>query len=206
MPITYEIIHDPGREARGIQCLTFTVNGEPSLKWFHPCTIEGLSRTYYVERCINALKAGLSREAFGGPVATIRSADGPARQVNLNPGGRGKVFHEDAEAAETTTRSGKTVRRGGRRYRYSLGGQPSEESYPTEAAAKEACAVAAFMTRGKLGRLVEVESAFKSEYDQACVASMDSGSVIATAEDGTRYAVRLAAGEVPRFKVIQSEE
>lgn len=171
---------------------SFLVDGTPSLKWFPECKVEGLAPTYHVDRCISRLKAGRSREAFGPapevsvggvPLRTeddsqetkaleaMKSAGVPeslAKQAveqlkKLQGKGRGRVYSEEGKAPEGTTDSGKP-RTARPVWRYSLDGKPSEKTFPTEAAAREACATAAFMTRGKLGRLAEVKAALEAQF------------------------------------------
>lgn len=194
MAIEYQVILDESKAGRvdkngaPLECYTFTVNGTPSMKWFKPCQVEGLLATYYVERCIGRLKAGRSREAFGGPVLAMGAA--------------GDLVWMEAPAPRGS------VRRCEKRNRwvYTLDGREAEQTYPTEATAKEACACAAFMTRGKLGRLKEAVETFRACHGKGCEVRIKGRAVVAVAEGcGTRYAVGFDAAGV-RFKSLTAEK
>lgn len=206
--IEYKIVHDPDREGRGVQCLTFTVNGEPSMKWFHKCGVEGLPEDHYVTRCIDRLKAGRSREVTGGPVVGMTS--GGDSKLLAEQKGRGRVFPEDTKPTETETGSGKRVKRSGTVYRYELDGEKSKETYPTEAKAKEALAVKAFMSRGKLGRLEEAQGAFTAFCKENKLGKgevfvcPERHRVLARDKDGTEYVVGFGRDEVS-FKPLAEE-
>lgn len=77
--------------------------------------------------------------------------------------------------------------------------------FATEQEARRAAAIAAFMTRGKLGRLKEAEEQFEAEYGVTGRAAYDGKSVTVVSEDGARYAVRLMPGRPPVFKPLKTE-
>jgi hypothetical protein len=182
---------------------SFTVDGVPSLHWLPQCDVPGLPKDYYIQRTLNRLRSGRSKEAFGDapqvavdgvPVAVtsltedrfqaiesqLRSAGVPdslvastLRSLRQASGqGRGSVYPDPTPAAPTTvvSRGGQTKTREARPlWRYSLDQLESSETFPTEAAARAACALAAFMTRHKLGRLAEVQARLEAEFPgQAC--------------------------------------
>lgn len=135
----------------------------PSLKWFHECAVIGLPKTYYVDRCINRLKAGRSTEAFGMMTILVDGVPHEAR-VRGTPLGRAHVYLDPSppEIEEVALHGGGTKRREKRKgYRAMVDGIELATEFPTEAAAKAAAATHAFMTRNKLGRLSHVLERFK---------------------------------------------
>lgn len=136
---------------------SFLVDGVPSLLWANECHVQGLPKTYYIDRVIGRLKEGRSA-AFGA--AAVKVGD----QVFSAPPGktvRASVVQKAAagavkfEAAPGGTLKPREPRPS---WTYVLDGTESKETFPTEQAAKTACAIKAFMTRGKLGRLDEVRA------------------------------------------------
>lgn len=184
----FQVVHDPDRENRGIQCYTFLVDGVPSLKWFHRCHLSGHAPTFYADRCIGRLKKGLSREAFGGPAVMLAGASAAP------PAGRGKVYQ--AGTVAYTSKAGKSVERAA--WKYDLDGQCCGETYPTEDAAKAACALAAFMSRGKLGRVGEAQAALEAAHPGcSCKVSVCAKKHKVVAEvDGKPVAVAFTAAGV----------
>lgn len=154
----FQIIHDEarGKTSAGRKVWTFTVDGTPSLYW---CPTRPA-----VERVISRLKMGRSREAFGG--AAVVAGD---RVIGTaGPGsGRGSVTSR-APATPThtvTMGSGRTKQRDNpSTWHYSLDGTECSESFASEAEARSACAIRAFMTRGKLGRIAEAQSALEARH------------------------------------------
>lgn len=191
MNIEYKVVKDESKVGKvdkngaPLECYTFTINGMPSMKWFKPCMVEGLPEDYYVQRCIGRLRNGRSREAFGGPIVTA--------------GVDGNVF-----VSATQPPRGFVSRCAHRkRWVYTLDGSEASETFPTEAMAREACAIAAFMTRGKLGRLAEAAEAFRAEHNKACDIRVEGHGIVAHSECGARFAVSLTAGNAPRFKRME---
>lgn len=183
------------KDGAPLECYTFAVNGAPSMKWFKPCLLprEQLppaydaalpTEEYYVRRCIGRLRQGRSREAFGGP------------SLAMGPGGV-LVQQQAAPARGTVCRCDQT-----RRWKYTIDGREAPDTYPTEAQAREACAAAAFMSRGKLGRFAEAAEAFRQCHGKGCEVRVEGRGVVAVAEGcGTRYAVGFDAQGV-RFKAL----
>lgn len=216
---------------------TFLVDGAPSLKWFRECTVLGLPKTYYVDRCVARLKAGRSREAFGDApevrldgraldpgaapdrdriAAALRSqglGEGRVGHVlrTLSAGGgvhrgRGGLHREEPEPAPASegapaTRSGKPSP-SRPAWRYVLDGRRSTQSYPTEQSARAACAVAAFMSRGKLGRLAEAQGALEAAYpDRPCkVWACAKEHCVRAKVDGAEYLIRWEPDGSFKFK------
>ena len=143
---------------------SFLVDGVPSLKWLPECNVPGLPKTYYIQRTINRLMSGRSSEAFGSNPTVI---DGAGRIMAMpHRAGRG-VVRKIEPTVESTT-----VVRGGRTktvepkptFRFTIDGVESKEEFTTEQIAKTACAVAAFMTRGKLGAIPAALEKLKAEF------------------------------------------
>lgn len=207
--------------------LTFLVDGKPSLKWFRECAVEGLPKDYYVQRCIKRLQSGFSREAFGdaptilkdGVPVTVDVGDRVSAEEFLVkagfdrsrvkamlaklPSGKGRGAVEEIPAdGQRTTGSGKVVQ-ARPRFRYVLDGKPSVETFPTEAAARAACAVQAFMTRGKLGTLGLIEAALRAAHPGkscevwACAADHE----IKASVDGKQVAIGWEPDGSFRFKI-----
>lgn len=159
----------------------------PSMKWYRECNVPGLPKTYYVERCINRLKAGRSSEAFGG------------HQV-VTEGGHVVGISKAAKQGRATVKaaSGPTEVK-------IVGGKPREArrgfvgvvdgtslgEFPTEAAAKSACAIHAFMTRNKLGRIHHAMERLQAEFHgKECkvFACCERHEIVATV-DGAEYSI-----------------
>lgn len=203
----FKIIHDAERAeaTRGRKAFTFTVDGVPSLMWFPDASSEdhpGRPADYFVQRAIGRLNAGRSTEAFGGPVAVasageVRAASQPAR-------GRVEQLGQPTEA--TIDIRGKP-QSGRPRFTYTLDGKPSEDSYATEAEARAACAVAAFMTRGKLGKIQAAHSALQEEYPGAecAVYVCDKRHKVCATVDGEEYHVGFEPDGTFKFKKLVEE-
>lgn len=153
----FKVTKDEGRESRGIrQCYTFLCDDEPSMMWF--------PTEHAANRCISRLQQGRSREAFGGE-SLVRSAAGDVSSVDTQQG-RGKVVKKDSEVTteEVTMKSGlKKVRETSGTFSYELDGCECEETFSSEQEARTACAIKAFMTRGKLGKANAKEETSKTK-------------------------------------------
>ncbi len=173
----YNIFKNEDKEKAGLPCLSFTIDGYETMMWFSPCKVNGLNENYYVERCINRLKQGRS-EAFGGP---------------------GVVQNEKLLASGRKVRA-RTFESSPRRWKYELDGKACEEHYPTESLAKEACAVKEFLTRGKLGRLKEIEESFKTKHGKECKAYVKNNKITIDAADDKYFAAFEATGNIVFIK------
>lgn len=211
----FKVIHDPEREesSRGRKAFTFTVDGVPSLMWFpnassvdHP----GRPADYFVQRTIRRLQEGRSTEAFGdsfspqvlpeGDVA-VRGAIGKVPRA-----GRGKVLELPPQEDTPTTDIRGKPRVARPRYTYELDGKTSEESYHTEAEAKAACAIAAFMTRGKLGKVAAAQAALKEQFpdgEEVEVYACAEKHKVCAVVDGEEYAVGFEPDGSFRFKKVE---
>jgi hypothetical protein len=167
----------------------------PSLKWFRECNVAGLPKTYYVDRCVGRVKAGRSAEAFGQSAVVL--ADGkPVGFAAVEKGrGRGAVYAETgpAKVAMVTGRGGLAKPREERKgFKAKVDGAELPRTYPTEAAAKAACAIHCFMTRHKLGRVAHVLERLKEEFPDAkehkAWACCQENAIRATV-DGVEYAI-----------------
>jgi hypothetical protein len=194
MPV-YEVVKDERKEERGVPCLTLLIDGRPTLIWCPKCETPGLGEDYFVRRKIARLKAGRADALASG--AAPRTAGLPGKKRTA------RVFQSDAAPGLITTGSGKQ-REAPRRWRYELGGEPSEGDYATEAQAREACACAAYLTRGKLGRLAEMEAAFEGQHGKACEARVcpERHKVVLSDEGGTEYVAGVQPDGTFRFKAI----
>jgi hypothetical protein len=109
-------------------------------------------------------------EAAGVAPALVQSTLQNLRQASGQ--GRGSVHQVETSGEPTTvvSRGGQSKPREARPvWRYTLDGLDSTDTYPSEAAARAACALAAFMSRHKLGRLKEVQARLEAEFPgQAC--------------------------------------
>ena len=104
------------------------------------------------------LSKGIPADQVARAMDVVREASKP---------GRGSVLKDrgDPKVEEVTSHGGRTKPREKRAgWRYTLDGVQSEDSYPTEAAARSACAFAAFMTRGKLGAVPTVLAVLQSQF------------------------------------------
>lgn len=164
---------------------TFTVDGAETLIY---CPTE-----YAARRKVQRLQQGRT-DALGGPV--LMTGGGPVRTAAP----RARVFREDGEPSYTTTRAGKR-REVPKGWRFELDGTCCQGTYATEAEAREACAVRAYLTRGKLGRLKEAEEAFVAQHGKPCEVKVQGGKITAHAEDGSCHSVGFFPGQV-RFKEI----
>lgn len=190
---------------------TFLVDGFPSLKWFRACEVQGLSPTYYVDRCINRLKAGKSREAFGGIQVGVENS---GRMVVMGEtAGRGIVY-QDTSPPEVSMVNGK--RREKRKgFKFSCDGVEASQVYPSEQAARAACAIHCFMTRSKLGCIPKVLLRLKEEYPNgdckvwACKETNGIRAMVGETEYLIAWLDPSKSGtgqwEVEKFKQITSE-
>lgn len=189
-----EVYQDADKASRGTQSWTFRVDGQASGLW---CPTEHAAR-----RVVSRLLAGRSREAFGG--AVIATAGGTVVAMRSQPAracvecvetpvaemrklGSGKSKPAVAQSSWRATVDGKEV-----------------GVFGSEPEARAACALRAFMTRGKLGRLKEAEEAFRQIHGKTGSCHYDGKSVVLVSESGDRYAVKLAADEPPAFKPLGS--
>lgn len=175
---------------------TFSVDGQNSGMW---CPNEHAAR-----RIVNRLLQGKSREAFGGAVAVSAGAGVSAQ----NQGGRGKVYQSEEKiepkirklgSGKEKTASTKTV------WVAEVDGKEVGK-YENERDARVACAVKAFMSRGKLGRLKEAEEKFKELHGKAATVTYDGKTVKAVTKSGEEYAVGLTPGREPYFKPLLMQE
>ena len=138
----------------------------PSLKWFRECTVEGLPKTYYIDRCINRLKLGASRTAFGDALPVMRDGQlvgftGPSPS---SPPCRAKVFQDDSPPKITMTESHGGVlkpKEERKKWKAIIDGKELPGEFPSEMAARAACAIHCFMTRGKLGNFEYIHARLK---------------------------------------------
>lgn len=151
-----EIYQDKEREAKGItQCWSFRVDGAESGFWS--------PNRYAIERCISRLKEGRSSEAFGDTVNVMANGVKVAEAKMGASKGRAKVTCHTPMASTATrkTKSGKEKPAINRPvYRAELDGEHIGD-FPTEKEARAACAIKAFMTRGKAslhGKTVQTEA------------------------------------------------
>jgi hypothetical protein len=206
----FKVVHDEEREAtsRGRKAFTFLVDGVPSLMWFPNASSEehpGRPADYFAQRTIRRLQEGRSTEAFGGPTVV----NGGERQHALGlRAGRGKVVEAPQPEAEAAPDIRGKPRSARPRYKYELDGKSSEETYATEAEAKAACAVAAFMTRGRLGKLSAAQEALAEEYpDAECeVYVCDKRHKVCATVDGEDYVVGFEPDGTFRFKKMSELE
>lgn len=191
---------------------TFLVDGAPSLFWQPECSVPGLPKTYYIDRTINRLKAGRS-EAFGPPMVAVGGKPVvPASALGLDgkeKKNRARVFKDDTPPVLelVTVHGGGTKPRESRPgYRYELDGVTSAETYPSEAAARAACAVKAFMTRSKLGRLEEAKATFEAANPglSCTVYACPKEHTIYANVNGVKYSVGFASDEIT-FKALPNE-
>lgn len=196
---------------------SFLVDGVPSLKWYPECNIPGLPKTYYVERCMNRLKAGRSSEAFG--TAPMIAVNGQVlNSAALSAGnGRGAIKQLKAKSTQLVAQGDRSKPVEGRPlFKYVLDGKESSEEFPTEAAARTACAFKAFMTRHKLGQIPAAQLALEKEFPgKVCkVWACPQDHEIKATVGGKQYAIGWVKVDgkwvVERFKpmeeVVQSEE
>lgn len=150
---------DKGGKLKSVKapCYTFHVSDDggktwvPSLKWYRECTVKGLAKTYYIDRCINRLKAGASREAFGSSLS-VSLDNGNSASAQRNGRASIKMIEHKGEM-EMVAKGGKEKPREKRpTYKAFVDNQEIGE-FPSEQTAKGAAAIYAFMTRGKLGRI-----------------------------------------------------
>lgn len=204
-PLYPETYRDDQGVERVRRHYSFTVDGVPSLYWQPECATPGLPPTYFIDRTIKALDAGLSREAFGGgPALSMNGSAVPSPSA-----GRGRVYPEAGETeTETVAHGGRQKAREKRKgWKVALDGVELAETYPTEPAAKRACAIMAFMTRGKVGHIPRVLDKLKTENpgrECAVFVCPDEHEVAATV-DGRKVGivwVRTAGGGwgVEKFK------
>lgn len=184
----------------------------PSMKWYPECKTPGLPKTYFIDRCVNRLKAGRSSEAFG-PVSVL--VDGQPVAVKLPPGikpGRATVVAESGPANVEMVKShggGSKPRERRKGFKVVADGVELSASYPTEAAARSAAAVHCFLTRNKLGRVGHALEKLKAEFpsSECKVWACAKHNGIRATVDGKEYSigwVRDSAGEwtVEKFKQI----
>lgn len=185
---------------------TFLIDGQPTLKWFKECTVEGLPKTYYVDRCINRLKEGKSKEAFGGVSLAL---DGSKVVANGTKSGRGRVFLDTSPPTYETVKGKKREKRKG--YKYEVDGVESDKDYSTEALAKEACAVHCFLTRNKLGQLKTAEEQLQSSFPEGTCkvwACSETHTIRATVDEQEYSIGWIQSGDtwvVERFKPIPTD-
>lgn len=97
-------------------------------------------------------------------------------------------------------------------YRYTLDDIECEEDFPTEAAAKRACALRAFMTRHKLGQIPAAQKALETAFPgRACrVWACAKEHGICATVDGERYSIgwELLGGTwtATKFKKVEPDE
>lgn len=194
----FKVYQDAKKAARGLPSYSFTLDGAESLYW---CPTE-----HAANRVIGRLRLGRSGEAFGGAgVATAGATTAAALTRGHKRPGRGKVVKAGEVTVETvTTKSGRVKPREKRPgFLFELDGKADESLVvASEAEAKAMCAVAAFKTRGKLGRFAEAEAAFRDKTGKACKVHLVGRKVVAKDEDGGLWAVGLQDGEAPRFKLV----
>ena len=174
----------------------------PSMKWFPICTVAGLPKTYYVERCINRLKAGASREANGDALLVMQGADvvGLAK-VKGGKSGRGEVFQDSGPAKVEQVKShGGQVKPREERKKWKakvdgaelcgVDGKPVE--FPDEKSARAATAIHAFLTRGKVGRISHARERLEELVPGGSVYAVWTcckENSIRAAVDGVEYAI-----------------
>ncbi len=193
-----KVYQDAKKAERGLPSYSFTIDGAESLYW---CRTE-----HAAKRVVDRLQLGRSGEAFGaaGVVSAGASTAAALTRGHKKPA-RGKVVRAGEVTVETvTTKSGRTKPREKRPgFLFELDGRADEGLVvASEAEAKKLCAVAAFKTRGKLGRFAEAEAAFKDAYGKACKVHLVGRKVVAKDQDGGLWAVGLQDGEAPRFKCV----
>lgn len=186
----------PEREARGRPCVSFTIDGAPTLMWWPICKEESLGWDYFARRAIKRLQAG-REDSLGGMVKPVRAGF----QATAEDAPRGRVFSVTT-GTPTVNARGKT-REAPARWKYALDGVESEKDYPTESAAREACACAGFLSRGKLGRLDAIRAAIG---EGATVGVCpERHRIVARDAAGVEYAVALD-GEGVRVKAKAATE
>lgn len=165
-------------ENHRLKRFTFTVDGIPSLYW---CPTR-----HAVERVVTRLKLGRSGEAFGGAGVTT----GGVRVGYASPSGedkkaRAKVMEGDEIVTEIVTmKSGTTKPREKRQgYIFELD-KKIYEGTASEQETKTLCAVAAFMTRGRMGVNEEAQAAFKDLTGMDCKIHMFAAKLVAKDQDG----------------------
>jgi hypothetical protein len=89
-----------------------------------------------------------------------RTQSSNGQQTN---GIRASVKQIEPLQSEHESRSGKKVVRDVPQWKYTLDGKDSEETFATEKEAREACACKAWVTAGKLGKLSQIQDAFKAQ-------------------------------------------
>lgn len=191
---------------------TFTVDGQPSL-YYSP-------NEHGIRRVVERLRQGRSREAFGGSgvvvdgagvvqaVAHLPSAIGSAgAEAQATKQGRGCVTCEDGPVAMAATRANpkKVKPRGGNArkvFRATVDGKCLGKTFASEAEAKAACAIACFMTRGKLGKLAETAAAFEAQLGRKATVAVcpERHAVVCRDEAGVEYAFGVEPGGAIRFK------
>jgi hypothetical protein len=192
-----KFIHDEQRAtaSRGRKGWTFTVDGALSLYW--------APSEHAIRRVASRLLAGRSGEAFGGAgLITPGAVTVTSRGHDRPP--RGKVLQAGEVTVETvTTKSGREKPREKRPvFVFELDGREPTATFASLAEAKVACATAAFMTRGRLGRFAEAEAAFKDQFGKVCKVHLLGRKIVAKDEAGGIWAVGLQEGHAPRFKLV----
>lgn len=200
-------IIDRGESVHRLKRFTFTVDGHPSLYFS--------STKRNIERVIDRLKLGRSSEAFGG-AGTATFARSPilvkyASLTGEDKPARGKVIAGGEVTTETVeTKSGRTKPREKRpSFLFELDGKVYDGNHTSEAEARGACAIAAFMTRGKLGLKDEARAAFKDERGKDCKIHLVAGKLVAKDTDGKLWWVGVTLGapltRKYRFKAVLPE-
>lgn len=142
---------------------------------------------YSARRTCDRMREGRSA-VFGGPTVGGQPTSAPRAAVR------------QCGVRRELTRGGKTVERP--LFRGCLDGVDTEVS-GTEREAREDVAVRAMMTRGKLGRLREVEAAL----GEPCAVSVSGGRVFAETSDGRRFVVSICPKGGPiEFGEVHADE
>lgn len=181
----------------------------PSMRWFHECSVKGQPKTYYVDRCIERLKAGRSAAAFGTAPYVLAGEEIVGRVKMGTTSGRGSVERESgaAETERVPVKGGTKPREVRKGFRGLVDGIPladekdTPRSFPTEKAARAAVAIHCFLTTGKAGRrdhLIErLKELVPDGTEYKVWLCCDEDALRATV-DGTEYAIAwLKPGESP---------
>lgn len=184
----------------GRWCWSFRVDGRESGFW--SLTKEA------VERCVNRLSQGRSREAFGD-VVDIMASGNKIAEARIGPY-RGRATIEKMEEPTPkspkpkprTMASGKVKATPTRTMHKAKVDGIEIGVYESESKARRACAFAAFMTRGRMilhGKTIETTDGTKI----AC--HFDGKSLIGTSTKGEKYAIGYDSGGNHRIKKIIAE-
>lgn len=198
-----EIKEDAARAegSRGRKSFTLLIDGQPSLYW---CPTRRAA-----ERVKERLERGRSGEAFGGNGVAATSTEKVTTSAKGHAlDGRGKVICVGERTVETVvTKSGREKPREKRpAFSFELDGKHHESIVAgSEEQAKALCAVAAFTTRGKLGKFALAEAAFKDQTGLDCkvqAAPELGGKVVAKDSKGGLWLVGFKDGDSVKFSRV----